>query len=95
MIVCFALVKATGQNIKSDHFDILAKGTDTLALDLNTNGTHLFIAVSVLEWQRLVLSSWSKSFSRSPEKIFRAVDVQLLVKLTFIYDLSQEFMNLT
>ena len=36
-----------------------------------------------------------KGFSRSPEKIFRAVDVQLLVKLTFIYDLPQEFMNLT
>ena len=29
------------------------------------------------------------------EKIFRAVDDQLLVKLTFIYDLLQEFMNLT
>ena len=36
-----------------------------------------------------------KSFSRSPKKIFRAVDVQLLVKLTFIFDLPQEFMNLT
>ena len=36
-----------------------------------------------------------KKFSRSPEKIFRAADVQLLVKLTFIYDLPQEFMNLT
>ena len=47
---------------------------DTLALD---QWIHLFIAVSVLEWQRLVLSSWSKGFSRSPEKIFRAVDVQL------------------
>ena len=35
------------------------------------------IALSVLEWQRLVLSSWSTSFSRSPEKIFGAVDVQL------------------
>ena len=35
------------------------------------------IALSVLKWQRLVLSSWSKSFSRSPEKIIRAVDVQL------------------
>ena len=29
------------------------------------------------------------------EKIFHAVDDQLLVKLTFIYDLLQEFMNLT
>ena len=29
------------------------------------------------------------------EKIFRAVDDQLLVRLTFIYDLLQEFMNLT
>ena len=29
------------------------------------------------------------------EKIFRGVDDQLLVKLTFIYDLLQEFMNLT
>ena len=29
------------------------------------------------------------------EKIFRAFDDQLLVKLTFIYDLLQEFMNLT
>ena len=36
-----------------------------------------------------------KSFSRSPDKIFRAVDVQLLVKLTSIYDLPQEFMKLT
>ena len=36
-----------------------------------------------------------KNFSRSPEKIFRAVGVQLLVKLTFIYELPQEFMNLT
>ena len=26
MIVCFAHVKATGHNIKWDHFDILAKG---------------------------------------------------------------------
>ena len=41
-------------------------------LDLSTNRIHLFIAVSVLEWQRLVLSLWSKSFSRSSEKIFRA-----------------------
>ena len=41
--------------------------------------------MSVLKWQRLALSSWSKSFSRSPEKIFRALDVQLIVK----------FMNLT
>ena len=31
----------------------------------------------------------------SPEKIIRAVDVQFLVKLTFIYDLPLEFMNLT
>jgi len=41
----------------------------------------------IFEWstrQRLVLSSWSKSFSRNPEKIFRAVVVQLLLKLTFI-----------
>ena len=29
------------------------------------------------------------------EKISLAVDDQLLVKLTFIYDLLQEFMNLT
>ena len=29
------------------------------------------------------------------EKIFRGVDDQLLVKLTFICDLLQEFMNLT
>ena len=35
-----------------------------------------------------------KLFSK-PEKIFRAVDDQPLVKLTFIYDLPQEFMNLT
>ena len=56
---------------------------DTLALDLNTNRIHLFVEVSVLEWQRLVLSSWSKSFSRNPGKIFGAVDVQLLVKLFF------------
>ena len=28
-----------------------------------------------------------KKFSRSPEKIFPAVDIQLPVKLTFIYDL--------
>ena len=62
-----------------------------MALDLNTNGIHLFIAVSVLEWQRLVLSSLSKSFSRNPEKIFHTVDVQLLVKLS----LALEFMNLT
>ena len=36
-----------------------------------------------------------KSFSRRPEKIFRAVDVQLLVKLTFTYDLLEEIMNFT
>ena len=37
-----------------------------------------------------------KSFSRSPEKVFRAVDDQLLAKLTFIFDLLQEFiLNLT
>ena len=56
---------------------------------------NMQITVSVVEWQRLMLSSWLKSSSRSPEKIFRAVDVQLLVKLTFIYNLPQELMNLT
>ena len=30
-----------------------------------------------------------------PRENFRAVDVQLLVKLTFICDLPQEFINLT
>ena len=35
-----------------------------------------------------------KNFSRNPKKIFRAVDVQLLLKLTFIYEPLQEFMNL-
>ena len=34
-------------------------------------------------------------FVAHAEKISRAVDDQLLVKLTFIYDLLQEFMNLT
>ena len=61
-----------------------------MALDQNTNGIHLFIEVSVLEWQRLVLSSLSKSFSHNPVKIFCAVDVQLLVKLSFarVYELN-------
>ena len=36
-----------------------------------------------------------KKFFSQPREIFRAVDVQLLVKLTFIYDLPQEFINLT
>ena len=35
-----------------------------------------------------------KKFSRSPEKMFRAFDVQHLVKLTFICDLPQESINL-
>ena len=44
----------------------------------------LFITVSVLEWQRPVLLLWSRSFSRSQGKMFcAAVDVQLLLKLTF------------
>ena len=55
---------------------------------------NMQITVSVVEWQRLMLSSWLKS-SRSPEEILRAIDVQLLVKLTFIYNLPQELMNLT
>ena len=42
----------------------------------------------------LLLSS--QGFSRSSEEmIFRAIDVQLLVKLAFIYDVPQEFMTLT
>ena len=36
-----------------------------------------------------------KKFFSQPRENFRAVDVQLLVKLTFIYDLPQEFINLT
>ena len=36
-----------------------------------------------------------KSSSCSPGKIFHAADLQLLVKVTFICLLPQEFMNLT
>ena len=51
--------------------------------------------MSVFGLQRPVLSSCSKGFSLSPEKMFRAIDAQLLVKLIFITDIPQEFMNLT
>ena len=40
-------------------------------------------------------SPWSKSFSRNPEKIFRAEDVQLLVKLTFIGKIEILFFTCT
>ena len=49
---------------------IVIKHVEILALDLNTNGIHLFIAVSIWEWWRLMPSSWSKKFFSLPRENF-------------------------
>ena len=51
--------------------------------------------MSVLEWQRLVLSSWSKGFPRSPEKIFRAVSLARVYVLKLNWNIENLFSTCT